>query len=579
MIHNPFERMTISKRLVIGFGLLIFLLATTGSYTLYNLRQLDQHQKIFSQSSTDITSNSALANIVAQAEMAAIKWVSPLVDTENALNTYLVSESDQEKGRMLKDIHQYEAQLISMGNDISNEVTSDDGTSQLTAIQHRLPDLKKASDDVIAAYQSEGRLGSNTKAKLAVFFEVAKSIRAGIDKLQKTMAAEFTAHDQKREDGLTTMDNSIIDSVNIIARAMHINLILMLSCIAIAIITTVLIYRSIVRPLKRATALAGRIAHYDLVYRADDKEGSWTGKDELSRLLNDILNMRGSLHDLVKKITGLTGNLSGSITEFMANAKNINKIGDDQLSYTTRSAAATEEMAGSVREVAKSAAEAATYATEADRSASHSMENEATITLAEMSKVKMEVEQTSDKIQLLSHSAEEVGDIVTVISGIAEQTNLLALNAAIEAARAGEQGRGFAVVADEVRNLAKKTKQSTDEIAEKIRRIQTETRDAIDNMVISKKSVEHSADVVNGIIDSLRGIQKLNQQLRDLNDSVATATEQQSTASDEISRNIHEVQMSAQVLSGHATQIDDQASAMAGVVADLKTTVDMFKIA
>ncbi|HKJ21856.1 MAG TPA: HAMP domain-containing methyl-accepting chemotaxis protein [Gammaproteobacteria bacterium] len=564
-------------RLMIGFGILILLLAGSGAYTLYNLNMLNKKEVSLSISATDITSSSILANIASQGEMTSFKWVYPVLSENSAIEAYLATDDRAEQKRLWVNFNKYSDEIVSIGQQLGAQVNSDEGSRQVAVIQKTQADVKKSAENVIKAYKAAGATAAQTKRQLAGFKGKIATLRGDIEAFQKVMRGQFKQHDDKRQSGLNTMDKDIDNSVGIIDEAFHSNIALVSGCIALALVITFMIYRSIVTPLNRATQLAHRIAKYDLV-SAGDEQVLHNGKDELSLLLRDIYGMRESLQELVKKIIHLTGNLSTSISEFMENAKNINKIGDDQLSYTTRSAAATEEMASSVKEVAGSAADAAKYATEADQNARSSVEKEAAATLTEMNKAKKEVEETSNKMQRLSASAEEVGEIVTVINGVAEQTNLLALNAAIEAARAGEQGRGFAVVADEVRNLAERTTQATKEIAEKIVRIQAETKDAISNMDVSKESVERGAEVVNGIINSLQEIQQINQRLKNLNDNVATATEQQSSAAEEISKNIHEVQQSAEVLSGHAQRIDEQANGLAGMVSDLNSAVGMFKI-
>lgn len=576
-MRNPFDRMTIRMRLMIGFGILILLLAGSGAYTLYNLNMLNKKEVSLSVSATDITSSSILANLASQGEMTSFKWVYPVLNENSAIEAYLATDDRAEQKRLWVDFNKYSDEIVSIGQQLGNQINSDDGVHQVAVIQKTQADVKKSAENVIKTYKAAGATAAETKRQLAGFKAKIATLRGDIEAFQKVMRGQFKQHDDKRQSGLNTMDKDIDNSVGIIDEAFHSNIALISGCIALALVITFMIYRSIVTPLNRATQLAHRIAKYDLV-SAGDEQVLHNGKDELSLLLRDIYGMRESLQELVKKIIHLTGNLSTSISEFMENAKNINKIGDDQLSYTTRSAAATEEMASSVKEVAGSAADAAKYATEADQNARSSVEKEAAATLTEMNKAKKEVEETSNKMQRLSASAEEVGEIVTVINGVAEQTNLLALNAAIEAARAGEQGRGFAVVADEVRNLAERTTQATKEIAEKIVRIQAETKDAISNMDVSRESVERGAEVVNGIINSLQEIQQINQRLKNLNDNVATATEQQSSAAEEISKNIHEVQQSAEVLSGHAQRIDEQANGLAGMVSDLNSAVGMFKI-
>jgi methyl-accepting chemotaxis protein len=177
-------------------------------------------------------------------------------------------------------------------------------------------------------------------------------------------------------------------------------------------------------------------------------------------------------------------------------------------------------------------------------------------TVSKMKDIAMVVKNTSTSIEKLGSSSQAIGEIISVIDDIADQTNLLALNAAIEAARAGEQGRGFAVVADEVRKLAERTSDATKQIAKMIKGIQQETQDAVLVMQTGTKEVENGIKLADDAGNSLRLIVSSSQELINMITQISAASEQQSATSEEISKNVNSI---SKVISESARQIEDIA--------------------
>ena len=194
-----------------------------------------------------------------------------------------------------------------------------------------------------------------------------------------------------------------------------------------------------------------------------------------------------------------------------------------------------------------------------------------------MQKIADVVRESGESIGKLSKSADQIGEIISVIDDIADQTNLLALNAAIEAARAGEQGRGFAVVADEVRKLAERTGKATTEISGMIKSIQNETAEAVKGMEAGTTEVEQGRELADKAGNSLNEIVNMSQRVMDMIQQIATATEEQSSAAEEISKNIEHISTvteenakGAEQSAAAAEQLNRQAEGLKQIVSEYK---------
>ena len=243
---------------------------------------------------------------------------------------------------------------------------------------------------------------------------------------------------------------------------------------------------------------------------------------------------------------------------------------------TTQVATAMEEMTATVQEVARNAANASGAAAAADKEAK-SGKQVVDDTVEAINKLATEVQAAADVIHGLESDSESIGQVVTVIQGIAEQTNLLALNAAIEAARAGEQGRGFAVVADEVRTLASRTQNSTQEIQQTVERLQSRARDAVRVMEQGQAQATASVEQAASAGEVLNQVNEKIGMIHNMNDQIAIAAEQQTSVSEEINRNINNISAVANRTTAGASQTSAACRELHELAAHLSSLVANFK--
>lgn len=263
-------------------------------------------------------------------------------------------------------------------------------------------------------------------------------------------------------------------------------------------------------------------------------------QDELGKLADAARKLQQFLIDIADQLQTSSNNLQGASTDLTASAEEVSNDISAVHQRTDQIATAMHELNATAQEVANHAASASEI-THQSNDTIHSGLNFMEKAQETMNELAVQVDSTSTTVKKLAQDAENVGTVLSVIRGIAEQTNLLALNAAIEAARAGEQGRGFAVVADEVRTLAQKTQDSTQEIEAIIDSVQTGARDTDAVMLASKDMTQNSVALFTDATEKLKQIVSSIQQIRDLNTQVATAAEEQTAVTENIAQNITEV--------------------------------------
>jgi len=348
-------------------------------------------------------------------------------------------------------------------------------------------------------------------------------------------------------------------------------LLIMFFTVALCVIGWFIISRTIVGPILSATRVAREIADGDL----SSSELAVKSSDEVGQLTTALNRMKGNISKVIGRVQATSERVGTATVQLSATAGDIVTGTEVQSSQAMQVATAMEEMSATVMEVAKNSQSASENAGNAQSVAVRGGDV-VERAVAGMLTVAKTVRESASTVEALGKSSEEIGAIISVINDIADQTNLLALNAAIEAARAGEQGRGFAVVADEVRKLAEKTTKATKEIAGMIKTIQNDTKGAMESMGRGTSQVEEGVNLATEAGESLTEIVSSIDETSNMVRQIATAAEEQSATSEEISANINSIAEVSNNTSRGVGDISLAATDLNHVAEELKGIVDAF---
>lgn len=480
-------------------------------------------------------------------------------------------ENDSVRFAQYQVISKTRQQLAQVRVDVRGYIADSDAASEQAALRQL--------DAALVEVDNLKRQLPNESARVQQFEDSVQAYRTAVREYRDAVAAIAVARAEmtvqgadivKRSDALYKIQIERRDIESAQARSMQI--IATLLALLVGVLAAVIITRQITRPLRETMAAVERIAGGDLTHdlRVTRRDELGVLQQSIGRMGTTLRELIGGIRDGVTQIASAAEELS-AVTEQTSAGANSQKVETDQV------ATAMHEMAATVQEVARNAEQASHAATGADDEA-RAGDRVVGEAISQIERLAEEVHRSTEAMNLLQQESQKIGSVMDVIKSVAEQTNLLALNAAIEAARAGEAGRGFAVVADEVRGLAQRTQKSTEEIEELVASLQNGTQQVANAMLGSRNLTESSVELARKAGGSLENITRTVSNIQSMNQQIAAAAEQQSAVAEEISRSILNVRDVSEQTASASDETAASSVELARLGGHLQMLVSQFRV-
>jgi methyl-accepting chemotaxis protein len=539
------RNMSIAPRAGLGFGLVALLVLLMGIWMLITLQNInEQSQEVEDKWVPSILALNDLSQTVLRVRAVTLRV---LIDRDLAK-----SEQNMKRANELlvhfKSMHDTYESLIS--SDEERKIFQQFQAAESDYLAERAEVLRLALagdfDGALVRFNA-GTLNRHADALAAYLAELAELNDKGVQAATSTISE--------------TNDNAKYGVFVAIALAL-----------GITVVLAVVLTRSIVAPLGEAVQTAEFVAAGDLTQTIQA-----VGKDEPARLLMALKTMQGSLRGTIQSIADSSNQLASASEELHAVTEDATRGLHQQNTEIEQAATAVNQMTAAVEEVARNAVSTSEASRESNTTAQRGRE-QVRQTVDSIGQLAADVTETSTEVEQLAQRVHEISKVLDVIRAIAEQTNLLALNAAIEAARAGEAGRGFAVVADEVRALAHRTQQSTREIEQMIGGIQNGTERAVSAMQSSNGRARSTLEVAQAAGVALEQITQAISSINERNLVIASASEEQAQVAREVDRNLVNIRDLSMQTSAGANQTSAASQELSRLAVNLNGLVARFKV-
>jgi len=543
---------SLGKKLGIVFALILILMVASAVVTYNKIARMRE-------------SETSILQLRVPVIFHTLRATAKIAQQASKLREYILIADDPElAGRTKKDWEQFTANLndeVEKLQELSVHFAHAENRELVAGIRKQLDEANGLTQVCLRmrdAHQPDSMMAAARYMSSEVTPRTAQ-LRANIDKVADAAAKT-----------LQTEETNLAEASTSAYRMLFVTTFL---AMALGCIAAVLLSRRIVSAvsclLQRARAIAaGELTGKELEALSQDEIGDLTiAMNEMQASLRHLL---GSIEHSAESVAGASEQMSSAATQAAEGSRR-------QSDQATQVATAIQEMAATVAAVSENSHRAA----EGARNAADTAKQGGKIVdqaLDSMRSIAQAVGATATRIEKLGKNSDQIGKIVAVIDDIAGQTNLLALNAAIEAARAGEQGRGFAVVADEVRKLAERTTKATHEISQMIETVQQETRTAVDNMQVGTKQVDLGVEITTRAGKSLTEIIEAAQKVGDMVAQIATAATQQSSATEQIKDSVESIVKITQESAAGAQQSASTGQNLSGLALDLQQLVNRFQL-